>query len=104
MAVDVTASGCETRAFLDAPAPGAIRINLNGGGWAITAANIASALSIRDVAGAAAELIDVAAGRSSEDVQYLCSIITNAVFGQAGRYPLNRPDLRYPSEGGWVVT
>ena len=98
MALDASKTGFKARVFLEPPEPDVIRIDLTGGGKAITAANAAAALGNSNVAGAAAALIDVAAGRSAGNIVSLCSQITDVLFGQVDRYPLNRPDLRWDCE------
>jgi len=98
MAVDASSEGLIANPYLEPPAPGAFRIDLTQGGVPVTAANLAAALGQRDVANAAALLVDVAAGRASNRANFLCQNITNVVFSMASHYPLNRPDTsRHPA-------
>jgi len=66
----------------------------------ITTANIAATLGPRDVARAAALLVDDAAGRGEHDPVHLCRYISAALFGQVTRYPLDRPDTSAPLRRG----
>lgn len=77
-----------------------IWLDLAGEGQLITAANLAAALGQNSVRFAASKLVEIAAGRASDDMRSLCADISSAVIRQVEQYPLDRPDLRRPSEGG----
>jgi hypothetical protein len=100
LAVDFLSDRIETHVFLDRAAPGSIRLSLNGDGRPITAANIAAALGPRDVAHAAARLVDAAAGCADHDPVHLCRRISAVLFDQVARYPLDRPDTSSPPRHG----
>ncbi len=96
LAVDFLPDRVETHVFLERVTPDSIRLALNGDGRPVTAANIAAALGPRDVARAAACLVDAAAGRGEHDREHLCRYIGAFLFGQVARYPLDRPDTSSP--------
>jgi hypothetical protein len=68
--------------------------------FGITTANIAAALGPRDVARAAACLVDAAAGRGEHDPVHLCRYIDAVLFDQVACYPLDRPDTSAPPRSG----
>lgn len=100
LAVDFLSDRIETHVFLDRAAPEAIRLALNGDGRPVTAANIAAALGPRNIARAAARLVDAAAGRGEHDPVHLCRYISAVLFDQVARYPLDRPDTSAPPRSG----
>ena len=100
LAADFLPDRVETHVFLDSVTPGSIRLALNGDGRPVTAANIAAALGPRDVARAAACLVDAAAGRGEHDPIHLCRYIDAVLFDQVACYPLDRPDTSAPPRRG----
>jgi len=100
LAVDFLPARVETHVFLDRVTPGSIRLALNGDGRPVTAANIAAALGPRDIAHAAARLVDAAAGLGEHDPLHLCRYIGAVLFDQVASYPLDRPDTSAPPRRG----
>ncbi|MBB6181231.1 hypothetical protein HNQ75_003216 [Rhizobium flavum] len=98
--VDVFAHGAEIRWRSLPPAPEAIRIDFTGGPLPITAANLAAAIGQRHVRQAIASLIAIASGEPDDDWHLHYTTVSHVVARQARVYPLNRPDLRRPEEGG----
>jgi|GEM_PF-3355293 len=98
--LDIFGHGGELRWRKLPPAAGSIRIDFTLGVLPVTPANLAAAIGQRQVRHAIASLIHRAAGGSATDVRLACATVSHVVFNQAERYPLDRPDLRRPDEGG----
>ena len=98
--LDVFAHGVEFRWRTLPPAAGVIRIDLTAGPLPITAANLAAAIGQRRVRQAIASLIEFARGEPDDNCHLHCATVSHVVAKQAKGYPLDRPDLRRPEEGG----
>ena len=98
--LDVFAHGAEIRWRTLPPAAGVIRIDLTAGPLPITAANLAAAIGQRRVRQAIASLIEFARGEPDDNCHLHCATVSHVVAKQAKGYPLDRPDLRRPEEGG----
>jgi len=98
--LDVFAQGAEIRWRTLPPAPEAIRVDFTDGPLPITAANLAAAIGQRHVRQAIASLTEFARGAPGDDCHLHCATVSHVVARQARGYPLDRPDLRRPEEGG----
>lgn len=98
--LDVFAHRAEIRWRTLPPAADAIRIDLTAGPLPITAANLATAIGQRRVRQAIASLIQFARGEPDDHCHLHCTTVSHVVTKQANGYPLDRPDLRRPEEGG----
>lgn len=88
------------RIFLVPSLTEGICLDLSQDGRPITPANLGAALGSRHVSAAVAMLIDIAAGQPLRNAASFCSQISSVVFSQIEKYPLDRPDVRRPDEGG----